>query len=203
MKKLLGLLFILVSASFGILAQTDQAEIRQLRQELNLSKSTALIPNKNTNFPSQKTIKIFAAIKHNKSFAKDFVEWVGNWNKDKASQFGRLEIVDKAADADVIAAQFRYGTRKYVREEKISASTGKISTDKNGDFVGLGIGNSKVKGESGYEAVNFPLYSYLLVRGEGDSWILDFSYVDDASDFKKTFPEARLQGIIENKMMKR
>jgi hypothetical protein len=193
----------LVSASFGTLAQTDKAEILQLRQELNLSQSTVLIPNKNTDFPSQKTIKIFPAIKHNKSFARDFVEWVENWNKDKANQYGKLEIVGKVEDADVIAAQFRYGTRKYVREEKISASTGKIGTDKNGDFVGVGIGNSKLKGESGYESVNFPLYSYLLVRGAGDSWILDFSYVDDASDFKKTLPEARLQGVIEGKMRKR
>lgn len=203
MKKLLGLLFILVSASFGILAQTDQVEIRQLRQELNLSKSAAIIPNKSTDFPSQKTIKIFPAIKHNRSFAKDFVEWVENWNKNRASQFGKLEIVGKVEDADVIAAQFRYGTRKYVREEKISASTGKIGADKDDNFTNLKIGNSKVSGESRYEAVNFPLYSYLLVRGEGDSWIVDFSYVDDAADFKKTLPEARLQSIIEGKMRNR
>lgn len=204
MKNLLGLLFILVAASsFGTLAQTDKAEIKQLRQELNLSKSTRLIADGSADFPSQKTIKIFAAIKHNKSFARDFVEWVADWNRDKANQFGKLETVDKIEDADIIAAQFRYGARKYVREARVSASTGKLGKDRDDDFVGRGIGNSKVRVEDGYEAVKFPLYSYLLVRGENDSWILDFSYVDSSFDNNKTFPEARLQGIIESKMRKR
>ena len=203
MKKLLGLLFILGTASFGILAQTDNAEIKQLRQELNLSKSMPIIISKNTDFPSQKTIKIFPAIKHNKSFAKDFVEWVADWNKDNATQFGKLEIVGRIEDADVIAAQFRYGTQTYVKEARIRASTGKISRNKDDDFIGQGVGNSKVRVESGYEAVKFPLYSYLLVRGTDDSWILDFSYVDNALDNSKDFPERRLQGIIERKMKKR
>ncbi|HXH68808.1 MAG TPA: hypothetical protein VNI60_00535 [Pyrinomonadaceae bacterium] len=203
MKKLLGLLFILVTTSFGVFAQTDKAEIKQLRQELNLSKSTSIIINKDTDFPSQNTIKIFPAIKHNKSFARDFVEWVKDWNKDNANKFGKLEIVDRIEDADIVATQFRYGIRKYVREERITASTGKISKDEDDDFIGQGIGNSKVRVESGYEAVKFPLYSYLLVRGANNSWILDFSYVDNASDYNKTFPEARLQGIIEGKMRKR
>ncbi len=203
MKKLLGLLFILVTASLGILAQTDKAEIKQLRQELNLSKSTPIIINKDTDFPSQNTIKIFPAIKHNKSFAKDFVEWVEDWNKDNANKFGKLEIVDRIEDADIVAAQFRYGIRKYVKAARISASTGKIGKDEDDDFIGQGVGNSKVRIESGYEAVKFPLYSYLLVRGANNSWILDFSYVDNAFDYKKTFPEARLQSIIEGKMRKR
>ncbi len=203
MKKLLGLLFILVTASFGILAQTDKAEIKQLRQELNLSKSTAIIINKNTDFPSQNTIKIFPAIKHNKSFARDFVEWVKDWNKDNANKFGKLEIVDRIEDADIVAAQFRYGIQKYVKEARVKASTRKISKDEDDDFIGQGIGNSKVRVESGYEAVKFPLYSYLLVRGANDFWILDFSYVDNAFDYNKTFPERRLQGIIASKMRKR
>lgn len=204
MKNLLGLLFILVAASsFGTLAQTDKAEIKQLRQELNLSKSTRIIAGENIDFPSQKTVKIFAAIKHNKSFARDFAEWVADWNNNKANQFGKLETVDKIEDADIIAAQFRYGVRKYVRETRVRASTGKISKDQDDDFIGRGIGNSQVQVEDGYEAVKFPLYSYLLVRGENDSWILDFSYVDNSFDYNKTFPEARLQGVIDNKMRKR
>lgn len=204
MKNLLGLLFILVTASsFGALAQTDKAEIKQLRQELNFSKSTRIIADGNTDFPPQKTIKIFAAIKHNKSFARDFAEWVADWNKDNANRFGKLETVDKIEDADIIAAQFRYGVRKYVRETRVSASTGKLGKDRDDDFIGQRVGNSKVRVEDGYEAIKFPLYSYLLVRGESDSWILDFSYVDNSLDYNKTFPEARLQGVIENKMRKR
>jgi len=203
MKKLLGLLFILVTTSFGAFAQTDKAEIKQLRQELNLSKSTSIIINKDTDFPSQNTIKIFPAIKHNKSFAKDFVEWLEGWNKDNANKFGKLEIVDRIEDADIIVAQFRYGIRKYIKEVRVSASTGKISKDEDDNFISQGIGNSKVRVESGYKAIKFPLYSYLLVRGANDSWILDFSYVDDAFDYKKTYPEARLQGKIEKKMRKR
>jgi hypothetical protein len=203
MKKLLGLLFILVTTSTGILAQTNKAEIKQLRQELNFSNSIPIILNENTDFPSQKTIKIFQSIKHNKSFAKGFVDWVEDWNKDEANKFGKLQIVDRIEDADVIAAQFRYGIRKYVKEERVSVSTGKAGKDKNDDFIGQGIGNSNVRVESGYEAVKLPLYSYLLVRGADNSWILDFSYVDSASDYSKTFPEARLQGIIESKMRKR
>ncbi len=203
MKKLPGLLFILAATTFGILAQTDKSEIKQLRQELNFSRSTLIITNKNANFPSQNTIKIFPAIKHNKSFAKDFVAWMEDWNKNNASQFGKLEIVSKIEDADIVAVQFRYGIRKYVKETRISASTGKISKSEDDDFIGQGIGNSKVRAESGYEAVKFPLYSYLLVREANDSWFLDFSYVDAAADYEKTFPERRLQSIIASKMRKR
>jgi hypothetical protein len=128
---------------------------------------------------------------------------VEEWNENKASQFGKLEIVDEIENADIIAAQFRYGAQNYVKETRITASTGKISKNKNDDFIGQRIGNSKIKVENGYEVIKFPLYSYLLVRNADYSWILSFSYFDMAYNNDKTLPEVRLRGVIEGRMKKR
>lgn len=203
MKKLLGLVFVALMFSFQTNGQTNESEIKRLRQELNLSQTAVITAQRTADFPSQKKIKIFPAIKHNKNSAEDFVEWVENWNKENADRFGALEIVDDIENADVVAAQFRYGTRKHVRETRVKASIGKVSRDEDDDFFGRGIGNSKVRIEDGYEAIKFPLYSYVLVRGENDSWVLNFSEVDGSLDRQKTFPEARLLSVIGSKMKKR
>ena len=203
MQKLIGLLIILLTTSLGIVAQTDKTEISRLRQELNLPDTIPIIADSKSDFPVSKPVKIFLLIKHNKSFAKSFVKWVEDWNKKDANKFGKLEIVSKIDDADVVATQFRYGVKKYVETTRVRTSTGKIQRDDDETFTGQSIGNSKVRVESGYEGLNFPLYSYLLVRGDQNSWILNFWFVDDGIDRLKTNPEARLQGQIESQMKKR
>lgn len=188
--------------SLGINAQTDSAQIKQLREELNIPNSSVILVNEYTTFPDGNIIKIFPSIKHNKKFAKDFVKWVDKWNRENSKQNGTLQIVDKIEEADVIAVQFRYGTRDYVREESISLSTSDKIT-KDHDFFGQTIGNSKIKAKKGHRKLDFPLYSYILVRGVGDTWFVNFSYMDETRRQRDNFSEVRLEGKINNQMKDR
>jgi hypothetical protein len=54
------------------------------------------------------------AIKHNRSYEKDFLEWVDKWNEENSNKFGKMEVVDNIDEADVIATQFRTSVAKYV-----------------------------------------------------------------------------------------
>ncbi len=201
MRKLTWTILLTFLMSIGIYAQNSGEELKQLRKQVNLPNSVQILLDKNEDFPKKQTIKIYLAIKHNKSFAKDFVKWVDKWNKENAADNGTLEIVEDISDADIAAAQFMYGLSKFVREDSISISTGRVSKDE--ELYGVGIGNSKIRANRGYRKLDKPLYSYLLIRNKNGTWDINFSYVDEAFDYSKTFPEARLQGLIESKMKNR
>lgn len=201
MKKFIWVLIFSLSASFGIYAQTTTGELKQLKKEVNLPDSSPVFIDEGKDFPANQTLKIYLSIKHNKKFAQDFTKWVEKWNRENAAQTGTLQIIDNINDADIVAAQFRFGIRKYVREERLSVSTGRIPEDDK--FIGQGIGNSKIKAEKGYTVLDQPLYSYLLIRNSDGTWTISFSYIDEAFDFQETFPEVRLQGVIEEKMKDR
>ena len=201
MKKLIVIILFSIIFSAGIFAQDSKDELNQLRKEVKLPKATDVFINTKKDFPTGQTLKIYLSIKHNKKFAEGFSEWIENWNDKNAARYGRLQIVNKISDADVAVAQFSYGIVKYVREDRLSISTGRVSKDP--DFIGTGIGNSKIRAERGYEKLDRPLYSYLLIRNSKDSWVVNFSYVDETFDFNDTFPEARIQRVVENKMKDR
>ncbi len=201
MKKFIWVIVFTLTASFGIYAQTTTNELKQLKKEVNLPDSIPVFVDKSKDFPTNQTLKIYLSIKHNKKFAKDFTKWVEKWNSENAAQTGSLQIVDNIADADIVAAQFRFGMRKYVKEERLSVSTGRIIEDDK--FIGQEIGNSKIRAGKGYALLEQPLYSYLLVRNNDGTWTINFTYVDEALDLQKSFPEARLQGVIEQKMKDR
>lgn len=201
MKKSIAIIVFSIIFSAGIFAQDSKDELNQLRKEVKLPKAADVFIDKRKDFPTGQTLKIYLSIKHNKKFAKGFSEWIENWNDKNAARYGRLQSVDKISDADVAVAQFSYGIVKYVREDRLSISTGRVSQDP--DFVGTGIGNSKIRAERGYDKVVRPLYSYLLVRNNNNSWTVNFSYIDETFDFEKNFPEVRIQRLVENKMKDR
>lgn len=202
MKKIIWAAAFLLTASFGTYAQTSAGELKQLKKEVNLPDASPVFVDEDSKLPLNRTVKIYLSIKHNKKFAKDFTKWVEQWNSENAAQNNKLEIVDNIDDADIAAAQFRFGTRKYVKTERLSVSTGRIP-EEDEKFIGQGIGNSKIKAERGYTVLDQPLYSYLLIRNNDGIWAINFSYIDEAFDFQKSFPEVRLQGVIEEKMKDR
>lgn len=202
MNKLLLTTLLSLLISLGVNAQTDSAQFKQLRKQLKLSDSTIITSNNNQAFPVGKVIKIFTAIKHNKQYRKEFAEWVDDWNNKNSARNGMLQIIDNIEDADIVVTQFRHGTRKYVREDSVSITTSdKIQRDD--DFIGSSVGNSKVRGKSGYRRLAFPLHSYLLLRGDNDSWVINFSHIDGLNNEDDDFSELRLQSIINNKMLDR
>jgi hypothetical protein len=208
MKNVFFINCVLLMFGISVLAQTTKSDLEQLRKQINLPAS-ASINAAPISFPASKPIKIYLAIKHNKSSIKDFENWVEQWNKTKAAQFGEIQIVDNLNDADIAAIQYQSGVGRTVREDSARLKTGKIPDAKDRDgvkendrFVLSGIGNSKARAEVATKTLTLPLYSYLIVRGQNSSWFVDYSRVDDRLS-ETDFPEVTLQSTIERKLKNR
>ncbi len=204
MKKVLFINCVLLIFGLSVFGQTTKSDLEQLRKEVGLPASTS-ITKSDVSFPASKPIKIYSAIKHNKRAAKDFTDWVEQWNQTNAKQFGEIQIVDNLADADTAAVQFQFGAARVVREDSAQLKIGKArrEADKDDDkFVLQGIGNSNARVESSVRTLKRPLYSYLIVRGQNSSWFVDYSRVDEKiSD--ENFPELLLQSAIGDRLKNR
>ncbi|MEP7038001.1 MAG: hypothetical protein ABI891_06630, partial [Acidobacteriota bacterium] len=180
MKKVFFINFVLLIFGLSVFAQTTKSDLKQLQKEIG---SPVSITRNDVSIPASKTIKIYLAIKHNKSSAKDFANWVAEWNQENAAKYGELQIVDKLEDADIAAIQFQYGATRVVREEAIKLKVGTVQRDNNinkeDKFVLNSIGNSNVRAESSAVNLKLPLYSYLIVRDQNSSWAVDYSRVDE------------------------
>ncbi len=204
MKKLFVINCFLLMFGISIFGQTTNSDLKQLRKEAGLPASVA-VSDDNISFPASKTLKIYLAIKHDKRAAKDFANWVAQWNQTNAAQYGRLQIVDRVTDADIAAIQFQYGAARIVREDSAQLKIGKVRRD-NDDFddkiVLNKIGNSTARVETSAKSLPAPLYSYLIVRGKNSDWAVDYSRVDPRTT-TKYFPDLLLQAALADKMKNR
>lgn len=205
MKKLFFFNCVLLIFGLSVFGQTSKSDLEQLRKEVGLSSPISIAQNDHDSFPVSKKVKIYLGIKHNKSAAKDFVNWVGKWNRINAAQYGQLQIVDNLADADIAAVQYQFGAAASVREESVHLKIGKVSAqdEKNDRFILQRVGNSNVKAESSVSTLRVPIYTYLIVRGQNSSWFVDYSRVDGTFYEENQFPERLLQSTIEDRLMKR
>lgn len=211
MKEIFSVSAVLLILGLSIFGQKSKSDIERLKKEINLPSSVSVNVD-DAEFPSAKTIKVYAAIKHNRKSAKQFDEWAAEWNKANAAQFGEIQLVDKLEDADVAAVQFQFGPGRPVREDSIRLRTGKVqggnpadatSNSRDDDrFVLNGIGNKNVRAETAVRNLDLPLYSYLIVRGQNASCTIDYSRLDDRLD-TRNFPELLLQSAIEDRLKNR
>lgn len=192
----------------SVFGQTTKADLEQLRKEVGLPASVSINDN-DVSFPQATPIKIYLAIKYDKKSAREFKEWVTEWNQTKAAEFGEIQIVNNINDADIAAVQYQFGVGKVVREDSIEFRTGNIPREderdrieRNNRIVLSSIGNSKVRAEKSAKILTLPLYSYLIVRGEDSSWSVDYSRVDDKTSFRD-FPDRLLRSAIESKLKNR
>ena len=201
MKKIFFINCVLLIFGLSVFGQTTNADLKQLQKEIGV---TASVTRNSVAFPVSKSVKIYLAIKHNKSSAEDFANWVENWNQENAAQHGEMQIVDKLADADIAAVQFQYGATRNVREESVQLKIGKVRRENDEDnFVLNGIGNPNARAGSSVRTLKLPLYSYLVVRGQNSSaWAVDYSRVDERISIQN-FPERLLQSAIEDRLKNR
>jgi hypothetical protein len=205
MKKVFSIKCVLLLLSLSVFGQATKADLNQLRKEVGLPVSTS-ITKADVSFPTAEPLKIYLAIKHNKRAAKDFIDWVEQWNRENSGQFGEIQIVDDLVDADIAAVQFQFGAARVVQETSARLKIGKgrrESGDDDDEFVLGGIGNSNARVENSVKTLKVPLYSYLIVRGASNSsWIVNYSRIDEKLS-GKNFPELLLQTAIEDRLKNR
>jgi hypothetical protein len=204
MKKLFFINCVLLIFGLSIFGQTTKADLEQLRKEIGLPASVSITKD-DISLPSSKPIKIYLAIKHNKRAAKDFADWVEQWNRTKAAQFGEIQIVDKLADADVAAVQFQFGAARVVREEsaQLKIGKGRQPTDNDDDkFVLRSSGSSNPRIEESIRTLKIPLYSYLIIRGQNASWFVAYSRIDEKNS-GENFPDLILQSALKKRLENR
>jgi hypothetical protein len=204
MKKVFFIKCVLLMFGLSVFGQTTKADLEQLRKEVGLPVSTS-ITRASVSFPAAEPIKIYLAIKHDKRAAEDFIDWVEEWNRTNAGQFGQIQIVDELVDADIAAVQFQFGAARTVREDSVRLKIGKGRREDDNDddrFVLNDIGNSKARVESSVRALKLPLYSYLIVRGSNSSWNVNYSRVDERISGKE-FPDLLLQSAVADGLKNR
>lgn len=87
-------------------------EYARLRESLNLDAATPVILAKSDNLPAITPLKIHLAIDI-PHLSERFVYWVIEWNKEKATKHGPLELVDNPATSDIALVVYR-GSEKIV-----------------------------------------------------------------------------------------
>ncbi len=202
MKNTFFINCVLLVFGLSVFGQTSKADLKQLQKEVG---SSIAITDKDAAFPAAKTVKIYLAIKYNKHSGKDFADWAAKWNKTEARQFGTIQIVDKAADANIVAVQFQHGAARVVREESARFKIGKTDPNdsRNDDrFIINSIGNSNARVETSARALELPLYSYLIIRGQDAKWAVDYARIDERLD-TGVFPDLLLQSVIEDRLKSR
>jgi len=178
-----------------ISAQMSGDEIFLLKKHLNVSARDIFRQDKNAKLTDNDSLKVYLAIKRNGNEAKYFERWVQDWNKEDASKHGKIEIVEDAAQADAILAQFVVTQSKLVKD------------------TAIGIGNvppgrlkSKVKvtSEIDYKQLKLPVYSYLIKR-EDNIWTIIYEDVETSlpGEQLSVSPESRLWRVFKKEMKSR
>ena len=204
MKNVCLFICALFLITLSVSGQASKRDIEQLRKEIGLTSSIPILKSKGV-FPDSKPIRVFLAIKHNQGIEEDFRDWVAKWNKTQAGRHGELQIVTDIADADIAAVQYQYGTAAPVREESVTMKIGKVTArDEEKDKLVLNrAGNSNVRAQSSARFLRRPLYTYLITRGENNTWHLDYSRVDESISGEMPFPESLLRSAIESRLKDR
>jgi len=188
-------LVVIFSMTSRISAQMSGDEIFLLKKHLNVSARDIFRQDKNAKLTDNDSLKVYLAIKRNGNEAKYFERWVQDWNKEDASKHGKIEIVEDAAQADAILAQFVVTQSKLVKD------------------TAIGIGNvppgrlkSKVKvtSEIDYKQLKLPVYSYLIKR-EDNIWTIIYEDVETSlpGEQLSVSPESRLWRVFKKEMKSR
>ncbi len=188
-------LVVIFSTTSRISAQMSGDEIFLLKKHLNVSARDIFRQDKNAKLTDNDSLKVYLAIKRNGNEAKYFERWVQDWNKEDASKHGKIEIVEDAAQADAILAQFVVTQSKLVKD------------------TAIGIGNvppgrlkSKVKvtSEIDYKQLKLPVYSYLIKR-EDNIWTIIYEDVETSlpGEQLSVSPESRLWRVFKKEMKSR
>ena len=195
MKKTFVCLTILVVFSALASAQVREKEAELLRDELNIAANQTILIDRGKSFPARKPLRVFAAIKQSAKEAKKFGKWLKKWNKKNGNKYGKIEIVDKLENADVVVAQFRTVAPVYVKE--VVTKVGNISsTGEIRDNVRVGVGY-------GYRRMDLPTHSYLLVKSNR-AWVIVFRNVEPIFvEEQMVNPRARLRGAMSKKLKNR
>lgn len=195
MKKNICTLVLLLSFVSGVFANTKDKEIALLRQQVNIADNVVIRSNKKEKLPAGQSLKVFLAIKHNKETARDFEDWIAQWNTDNAIKYIKLELVDTIESADIVLAQFVTTKGNYIEESVLTVGT----VPKPGER------KPKLRVEAGQGATRLPLpvRSFLLFRSN-DIWTVVYYDVEtNVSEKQRTFPDLRLWSALEKRMKDR
>jgi len=120
-RTLLTSILLLVSG-LTVSAQTMNAEIELLRQQLGVSASVPITMANSPELPKSGPLNVYIAAGFDIDVRKRTVERIENWNKKDARKHGVLTVVTELSQADVVLVQYSD------REHPITEVTGKAST---------------------------------------------------------------------------
>jgi len=191
----LALVVLFLTAS-TVSAQMNDEEIYNLRKQINIPAKDIIRQDKNAKLNDNNSLKVFLAIKRNGSEAKYFQKWVQDWNREEASKYGKLEIVEEIAQADAVLTQFVSTQTKLVKDTAIGI----------GNIPPPGRLKSKVKvtSEIDYKHLKLPVYSYLIKR-EDNIWTIIYENVETSlpDEQLSVSPESRLWRVFKKEMKSR
>ena len=195
MKKTFVCLTVLAVFSTLASAQVSEKEAGLLREELKLADDEPILIDRGRNFPAQKPLRVFTAIKQSAKEAERFGKWLRKWDKKNSKKYGKIQIVDEIEKADVVVAQFRTVAPVYVKE--VVTKVGNISsTGEIRDKVRIGT-------EYGYRRMDLPTHSYLLVKSNR-AWVIVFRNIEPIFvEEQLVNPRARLRGAMSKRLKNR
>lgn len=138
---------LLLAAAIGTLdlsAQTNQDELKALRQHLGLPENAKIEMADSPGLPAATDLKVFLAFGLDMGVRGNFRDWVEEWNRKEGKKHGAIQIVKDQTDADIILARYTV-----LSERGVQASGGVV-----GGPYGV-VGNSQT-----YETV--PVFAYIL-----------------------------------------
>lgn len=198
MKFAVSALVTLFFTNFVVFAQSDNREIDNLRQQINVSDKEIIVINKDAKLPAGNPLKVFLAVKRDADEAQYFEKWIEEWNRKDGSQYGKLELVKDISKADVVLTQFIMNRGKYVEEASINV--GNIPPP--GQIISPGKVKTKVtvNGEKSYKSLTRPVYSYLIKR-ENSIWTIIYQDVETSLTGEQLFnPELALWQAFKNEI---
>lgn len=191
----LALIALFLTAS-SVSAQMNDEEIFLLRKHLNISAKDIVRQDKNAKLNDNNSLKVFLAIKRSGNEAKYFQKWVQDWNREEASKYGKLEIVEDITQADAVLSQFVATQSKLVKDTSLGI----------GNVLPPGRIKSKVKvtSEIDYKQLKLPVYSYLIKR-EDNLWTIIYENVETSlpDEQLSVSPESRLWRAFKKEMKSR
>lgn len=163
MKFTILMIVVLSASALTVSAQLNDAEIANLKEQINISAKDAVRYNTDEKLASGDSLKVFLAIKRSGSEAESFEKWITKWNEKDGDKYGKLKIVNNISQADVVLTQFV--TTNIKRVEDKSVSVGNIPP------IGQLKSKVRVKTKTDYKTLKLPVYSYLIKR-EADVWTI-------------------------------
>ena len=193
MRKLFFItFFLLISGALNLFAQTSSNDLRKLKQEINLPENEAILVNENLELPAAQDLKVLLAINQSRTDAENFGKWITKWNKKNGSKYRELELVNETSAADLIVVQFRNTHPKYAAQSKIDILNIPLSGNQNG--------NLKVNSENGYERLDLPIFSYLLLRSNG-IWTVIYQHIETSIPGRQlSMPDAKIRTALSSRL---